>query len=471
MNERMPTIAVIGAGLSGTLVTANLLRYAARPLRIVVIERSGDFGPGVAYSTTDPQHRLNVPAGRMSAFERAPLHLLTWASQKLDRPVGREEYLPRRVYGEYLRALLKDECSRATSGRVEFLTTEARRIVRTGAGILGLEIELGDGEVLIADAAVLATGNLPPIPPAELPEDPRIITDPWAPGALEGLATHGDTMIIGSSLTAVDVALTVARQAPMGRTIAISRSGLVPHSSLPGWHEPSPPPKLPTGSLPLVAVRGFLESYARRMMSEGYGWREVIDGFRPAVPVFWRSLSIHDRRRFVTEMAREWDIRRHRIAPDSKIDLEWLRQADRLKFLAARIADASPGEDHIDVTLERSEGGSRQIRVSQIICCTGVGSNVHRAGGLIGHALKSGLAVADHLGLGLRAARCGALIDRSGSARGPIYTLGPPLRGELWETTAVQEIRIQAEEVALDLCHGLGVSPPPVDDRPIYPLG
>ena len=76
MSERRPTVAIVGAGLSGTLVAVNLLRYATRPLRIVMIERRGDFGPGVAYSTTDPQHRLNVPAARMSAFETAPLHLL-----------------------------------------------------------------------------------------------------------------------------------------------------------------------------------------------------------------------------------------------------------------------------------------------------------------------------------------------------------------------------------------------------------
>jgi uncharacterized NAD(P)/FAD-binding protein YdhS len=471
MNPREPTVAVIGAGLSGTLVTANLLRYAARRLRIVLIERSGDFGPGVAYSTTDPQHRLNVPAGRMSAFERAPLHLVTWASARLERPVGAEEYLPRRVYGEYLRALLEDECSRSGAAKVEFRAAAAERIVRTGEKRLGVLIELTDGDTMIADAAVLATGNLPPIPPAGLPEDPRIITDPWAPGALERPATDGTTLIVGSSLSAVDIALTVARQAPKGRTIAISRSGLLPRPSLPGIHEPAPSPNLPNAEMSLDAVRGFLGSYSRRMMSEGYGWREVVDGIRPCVPAFWRSLSIASRRRFITDMAREWNIRRHRIAPESKVELDWLREADRLEFLAARVADATPAKDGINVTLELSEGGSREVRATQLICATGVGSDVRSAGGLIGRALEDGVAVADPLGLGLRAGRCGALVDRSGSARGPIYTLGPLLRGELWETTAAGEIRVQAEEVALDLCHGLGVSPSPVDEIPLDPIG
>jgi hypothetical protein len=33
------------------------------------------------------------------------------------------------------------------------------------------------------------------------------------------------------------------------------------------------------------------------------------------------------------------------------------------------------------------------------------------------------------------------------------FTLGPPRRGELFETTAVPEIRTQAEELALRLVH------------------
>lgn len=468
MSEKQPTIAVIGAGLSGTLLMANLLRYTARPLRIFLIERSGDFGPGVAYSTTDPQHRLNVPAARMSAFERAPLHLLTWASQHLGRTVEGSEYLPRRLYGEYLRALLKDECARAKAARVELLKTEAERIVRAGDGVL---VELAGGEVLAADAAVLATGNLPPSPLPELPEDPRIVPNPWAPGALESLRPAKTTVIVGTALTAVDVALTVSRCSPKGHTIAISRSGRTPHTSLPGLREPAPPPNLPNRKMPLVAVDNFLRSHTRRMMSEGYDWREVVDGIRPCVPAFWACISIADRRRFVTEMAREWDTLRHRIAPDSKIELEWLRQEGRLKFMAARIAEAAPNEDCISLTLERSDGARQRIQAEQVICCTGVGADVNRVGGLIGRAIEDGIALPDPLGLGLRAGSCGALVDQTGSARGPIYTLGPPLRGELWETTAAREIRIQAEEVALDLCRGLNVAPPPADEMPTQPTG
>ncbi len=164
-------------------------------------------------------------------------------------------------------------------------------------------------------------------------------------------------------------------------------------------------------------------------------------------------------------IAHDWDVLCHRIAPDTNIELEWLRQAGRLKFTTARLVGAVARERGIEVTIE-GEDGRRRISAGQVICCTGSGTDISQAEGLIGHALTEGIAVADQLGLYLQAGRCGALVNQTGSARGPMYTLSPPRRGELWETTAVREIRAQAEDVAFDLCRGLSVAAPPTDEMP-----
>ena len=66
----MQTIAIIGAGFSGAMVAAHLLRRPpSEPTTIVLVERTGAGVGGVAYGTTSPSHVLNVPAGRMSAFD------------------------------------------------------------------------------------------------------------------------------------------------------------------------------------------------------------------------------------------------------------------------------------------------------------------------------------------------------------------------------------------------------------------
>src|SRR5271170_4901952 len=72
------SIAIIGAGFSGTLLSLHLLRRCPPSTRIYLIERNRQFGRGQAYSTPNPSHLLNVPAGRMSAFHDQPSHFLDW---------------------------------------------------------------------------------------------------------------------------------------------------------------------------------------------------------------------------------------------------------------------------------------------------------------------------------------------------------------------------------------------------------
>ena len=68
-----PTIVIIGGGFSGTLTAVHLLRRGFGTAgRLVLVNRSGAMARGVAYGTTSDVHVLNVPAGRMSAFDDDP---------------------------------------------------------------------------------------------------------------------------------------------------------------------------------------------------------------------------------------------------------------------------------------------------------------------------------------------------------------------------------------------------------------
>jgi len=59
-------------------------------------------------------------------------------------------------------------------------------------------------------------------------------------------------------------------------------------------------------------------------------------------------------------------------------------------------------------------------------------------------SLTRGLARTGPVGHGFDAGADGSLIGADGRPSGAIYTLGPPLKGMYWETTAVPEIRAQA---------------------------
>src|SRR4051812_27611591 len=62
-------VAIIGGGFSGTMVAAQLAR---RGVRSLLIEGHGRIGRGVAYSTREPAHVLNVRAEVMSAWPEDP---------------------------------------------------------------------------------------------------------------------------------------------------------------------------------------------------------------------------------------------------------------------------------------------------------------------------------------------------------------------------------------------------------------
>src|SRR4051795_6476990 len=98
-------VVIVGAGLAGTLTAVNILRSGRTPAEVTLVERSGQFGPGVAYAARDDRHLLNVPACRMSAFSDDAEHFLRWARERRGEEIERAAYLPRTLYGAYLREL------------------------------------------------------------------------------------------------------------------------------------------------------------------------------------------------------------------------------------------------------------------------------------------------------------------------------------------------------------------------------
>jgi uncharacterized NAD(P)/FAD-binding protein YdhS len=442
---RCPVIAIIGGGFSGTLTAVHLLRHAAPGTRILLIERSGDVGPGVAYATHDVRHLLNVPAARMSAVAGEPDDLVRWAD------VAPDAYIPRRVYGEYLRARLASAAARSDA-RLERMTGE---VVRLRPARAAIELVLGDGGRVACDRAVLALGNLPGAPPCDLPDDPRIVRDAWRPGALEE-GGSASTVIVGSGPTAVDVALSVCGDDPRARVVMVSRHGRLPFAHLPGLRDAAPPPPLPGGALRLRSLERHVRAHVGWAEHAGYDWRDVLDGLRPLVPELWGRLSVTDRATFLRERARSWEIRRHRLAPAVGAEVNALLTYGRLSVLAGGVEAVRPRARGVAVCL----GGGRTVIAARVITCTGAGTDVTATPDpLVRRLLADGHASADALGLGLRATPAGALLDAAGRSDERVWLLGPLRRGELWESTAVRELRDQAETVATGLCASLAQRP------------
>lgn len=462
VSPQRPTIAIVGAGASGTLAAIQLLRAASRRMSgidVVLLDPADNVGRGVAFGTTDDRHLLNVPASGMSAFPEDPGNFVSWRARQRDAKVGEPwEFAPRREYGRYLAdtlAVVADAASDTAS--LGHRRAEVAALSRFGDGV---EVAFVDGTMLAADAVVLAVGS-PEIgtgwAPEALRRSPFFVDDPWRHGALDLVARDQlgppDVLFVGSGLTMVDLALTLSESREGRRLQVISR-----HARLPQTHV-SPPtlaaiPDISDWGHSLPELRRRAEDYVRSVEAATGDWRAGIDGLRHQVATLWDRLSDEERITFLREDAAAWGVRRHRMPPSSADTLERMAKDGMLTVDAAEVLDARPlREGGLAVTL--SDGSTREV--GWVVNCTGPGIDV-RADGLLACLLEpvgpGALASLSTAGLGFRTRR-GRLLDQAGTTTAPIWTLGALRRGELFESTAVPEIRAQAGQLATDVLDAL----------------
>lgn len=432
----IPTVVIVGGGASGALTAIHLLRLArtsGTPVAITLLDQHGRHALGQAYATTDPHHLLNTRADRMSALDGEPDHLLTWA-RSAGMDVHGSSYLPRAIYGRYLREVL----TAAEDPPVRPL----HRVTATAVALDGDHVvRLADGRRIAADAVVLALGNRSPAPVPGLTAHPRYIADPWAGGALAGIDDGAPVLVLGTGLTMVDVALTVTRAHPGTVVYALSRHALLPRPHLSVPAQPIPVP-VPSGSLRVADLLATV----RRAVQESGDWHGVMEGLRPHVQTLWRRLGPDERRLFLRRVARYWEIHRHRIPPASAAAIADLRARGRLRLLRGNLVQADPAADGLRIRADL-DGTMTRLDVGWLVNATGPGADV-TSDPFLANLITAGVARPDILRLGLDAGPDGAVLDAAGRPSERLFALGPLLRGTLYETTAVPEIRAQAAALA-----------------------
>ncbi|HTX23990.1 MAG TPA: FAD/NAD(P)-binding protein [Steroidobacteraceae bacterium] len=456
MTAQPRTIVIVGAGFSGTAVAINLLRLSrAGNVRIVLVDRS-QVARGVAYAPRDYPYLLNVPAGRMSASSCAPSEFLTFAQRWLPGATA-DHFLPRELYGRYLEWTLRSaELASAPHARLERVQGRVSRIERAAGSLLS-DVHLADGRRFAADDVVLALGNPPP---ARLPGTEALVgsaqyaENPWnAPPFRAGETV----LVIGTGLTMADIVIAGADRSQGDAVVhAISRHGLVPPEQTAFRHAHTDHDGAALLRAAARSTRQLLRA-TRELSDEverrGGDWREAITHVRSLAPALWQRMPIGERRRFLRHVRVFWDIHRHRLPDSTAATLRQLSRTGKLHVHAGRVVRLALEDYRVCVTWRaRGERKTQSLLVDRVINCTGPDYDPRRSRDpLLCSLLADGTAVADPLGIGLRTGPCGALIDARGRAAANLFYIGPMLRADHWEATAVQELRGHAEQLAYHL--------------------
>jgi uncharacterized NAD(P)/FAD-binding protein YdhS len=441
------TIAVIGGGFSGVAVAAQLLRRG-RPVRVLLVNRFGPLGRGVAYRTRIEAHVLNVPAGGMSALPEEPDHFLNWA-QGRNGAVSPGTFVSRRLYGEYLESVLR-EAESASAGTAT-LDRVVGEVLDAEPGAGGVSLTFADGSRRTADRVVLALGNYSPANPAaegaEFYDSDRYVRDPWIRGSLDVVQPGETVLMLGTGLTTLDIALDLAGRGVALPLRAVSRHGLLPQPHAPARMGSQPPPELL--ELPMTA-RGLLAAVRRASRAPGADWRGVVGALRGATPGIWQELYLAERARFLRHVRPYWDVHRHRAAPPTWEAIDRMRRSGEFQVRAGRVVRYEPTADGVRVLVRpRGQAKLEAVFVDRVVNCTGPSSDVARIGDRLLDALRRrGLAVPDPLRLGVEVSDDLALLGADGRPSDRLFLVGPLLKARFWEATAVPELRGHARSVA-----------------------
>ena len=452
-------ITIVGAGFSGTALAVELARRAGPDVEICLVGHEGNYARGVAYGDARPEHLLNVRARNMGVSVDRPGDFADWINLS-ER--ARDGFLPRLIYGEYLRDRLAaaTELTLAKVGRI------AQEVISVQRQDEGFRLHLGDGATRDSDRVVLAVGALPPqaltgVGPA-LTTHPSYIAWPWREGAAGRIDPDANVLIVGTGLTMADVVSTLRHRGHRGRIVAISRHGL-----LPAAHDATPPAaiSLPPSVLHALHQRDvrLLAHTLRRLTHVLHDWRSLVDALRPFIQDYWTALPAAQRARFMRHLRPYWEVARHRVAPTVLADLQALRRNGQLEVHAGHLLRARRLEDKV-VTWIRHRG-SPAITIGRhdvLVRATGLDTDILRTQDpLVANLRDEGLLVADPLGLGVQAGADFTALDRRGRPVRGLHVLGPLLRAQLWEITAVPEQRAAAAALAHGLLETQGVHATP----------
>ena len=364
-------IAIIGSGAASVALLKNLLECSRRNrrfnLNITIFESADVFGVGFPYQNDLENLLINRPLQTMSANVADLGEFHTWLqnrpellAQKItesDKADDQRAYISRHIFGLYLTDTLSETAAEARKLGIEvtFIKNEVLQI----HAVHPFVIEVADEETFSADFLIFCTGLNQPKDIFGLKETPRYIHIPYPISKHAQMIKPTETVgIIGNSLTAVDISISLRKTGHTGAIAMMSRMHLHPRTR--GKMAPYELKYLTREAIlstkekrGILTLRDSIRLLRRELQEIGYDWRElfvendptkdfvtlmkhevaaaqterkwqaILSATNEVVEVWWNALDLSSKVTFLNHFHRNWLTNRSPIPiKNSKILIE-----------------------------------------------------------------------------------------------------------------------------------------------------
>ncbi|CZR51820.1 uncharacterized protein PAC_01697 [Phialocephala subalpina] len=330
LTKEVIDVAVIGGGVCGLAVILQLIERVKDERKegkkqsigsIYIIEKGGVIGTGLAYSEACTGSIIDTHASTMGPCPINPMKFVGWLQD--NNPELRKVHFPTRSeYGRYLRELLKEAIVDAKALNIDFRTIHGNVINATRQN--------QTTEVVLADGRKLHALN---------------VVCPWPVEKFGVIEHEAPVFIMGSRLTAIDVANALVEHGHTGKIYMISRSRRLPKVQGPPAEYPyryqlhslaREVEDRPVSAWIRIACEfeDEMEDYSDADFSEltrdvdplqmlkadiaeaekgPIRWQVVLNAMKALVERYWSVLTLDEKTQFLKENGSKWMTYRHAI--------------------------------------------------------------------------------------------------------------------------------------------------------------
>ncbi len=490
-------IVIVGGGFAGTtLLTHTLLRIAAdptitQPVKILMVERHEEqMHGGVAYShgADYKKHNLNAGAMSMDMFpgnEPPPgfPSFVQYIQQKAESNPEALDHLinpSRQLVSQYITDMLNLAKEKVgIKADVEVALRKATKIEQLPEG--GTRVEFGDGSSIDSCHTILATGFQEAAAPRfakNAADHPRFMDQPYAAKAnpfYDEVCKDADakTLIIGTGLTAMDIAARMINSGYTGEITMMSRRGLM-HKT----YEDTPPeeylanqamrgearsvdqmeisktrPKFLEAETTAELVRAVVSEF-NELKSQGYTSPEILIYWERFVPDVCAKFPHKDLAALFADHEALITSSRVGVTPNTGLTVRHGIESGQIKVEVGAIKDISPGDNgglkatynpgNGDVSMVKmqfnaAENRPEEAQYDYVFSAMGNSSNYavppeQISDPLWQDLLKEGKAQPHWTKSGIAVSRDFSLLDAQGNPSDCITVIGVPVAGHMMTT-------------------------------------